>query len=110
MVKAGNIAGFEVTYIETGLFVRATISKITTGGLVFDSHVNLTEGSIQGSYWGYHVPPLGSEIAYYIEIHAYTDDTYAMVDPDYAGSTRSYQSVIWPNFLGANEITGYIDL
>ncbi|CAM6004920.1 unnamed protein product [Sphagnum balticum] len=93
IVQAGQLTGFEVTYGDTGLPVMATIHRITGSGLVFDSTVVMTEGSIPGSYWGFHTPPADQQNTYYVEIHAYTSTSYATVNTNYLGSTRSYQAV-----------------
>ena len=93
MVKAGNIAPFEVTYGDTGLFVMATIKQVTSGGLVPVTTVEM-QASNPGTYYGYFVPPAGFENAYLITINAYTDNTYTTVNQNYDTSSRGETSVI----------------
>lgn len=108
MVKAGNIVGFAASYEAPGLFVRAVISKITTGGLVFDSNINMA-GALSGDYFGHHTPPAGQEFAYLVEIHAYTDGTYSTINNSYPGIVLSYQSVILQGDASPANLTGYLE-
>lgn len=90
IVQSGLRNPIEVTYIETGLFVQASIYDLTTGTPVFVGTVNLMEIT-PGTYVGTMIGAAAK--AYLVVKRVFTDNTYAVVDSNFSPSSEAFQAV-----------------
>lgn len=91
IIEAGILTPFEVTFIDTGLFVQAWVYDTTTGTPVGPTKIAMTEIT-PGTYVAYFTPVDGK--TYVVVDRVFTDGTYATLDPDYPPNSEAAQAIL----------------
>jgi hypothetical protein len=92
IIAATASTAFEVSFGDTGLFVRATIFNMATGSPVFSSTVNMVETpGTPGSYGATHVFPVGT---WMITKRVYTDGTYTVLSNLYSPGSEAFNAIV----------------
>jgi hypothetical protein len=99
IVQATVPTPFEVSFGNTGLFVRATVFSMSTGSPVVIATVNMVETpSTPGSYGAvYTFAAVGP---YMVTKRVYTDGTYSTLSTFFAPGSEAFNAILLTNSGG----------